>query len=73
MKLNYKRTVFVGMAFFLILAFWQAYDGIIPLILKNTFGIGEGATGQIMAIDNMLARKCRWKGMQDPQEGCVYN
>ena len=55
MKLNYKRTFLVGLAFLSICTFWQAYDGIIPLILKNTFGIGEGATGQIMAIDNMLA------------------
>ena len=35
MKLDYKRTIFVGFAFFLILAFWQAYDSIIPLILTN--------------------------------------
>ena len=27
MKLNYKRTILVGFAFFLICAFWQAYDG----------------------------------------------
>ena len=26
MKLNYKRTIFVGFAFFLICSFWQAYD-----------------------------------------------
>ena len=26
MKLNYKRTILVGFAFFLISAFWQAYD-----------------------------------------------
>lgn len=55
MKLNYKRTLLVGLAFLSICTFWQAYDGIIPLILKNTFGVGEAATGQIMAIDNMLA------------------
>lgn len=55
MKLSYKRTLLVGLAFLSICTFWQAYDGIIPLILKNTFNIGETATGQIMAIDNMLA------------------
>ena len=55
MKLNYKRTLLVGLAFLSICTFWQAYDGIIPLILKNTFGVGEATTGQIMAIDNMLA------------------
>ena len=26
MKLNYPRTIFVGFAFFLICAFWQAYE-----------------------------------------------
>ncbi len=26
MKLNYKRVILVGFAFFLITAFWQAYD-----------------------------------------------
>lgn len=31
MKLNYKRTFLVGLAFFSICAFWQMYDGIIPL------------------------------------------
>ena len=30
MKLNYKRTILVGFAFFLISAFWQAYDNTIP-------------------------------------------
>ena len=35
MKLNYKRTICVGFAFFLICAFWQAYDNTIPLIRKK--------------------------------------
>ena len=30
MKLNYKRTIFVGFAFFLICSFWQAYDKPFP-------------------------------------------
>ncbi len=55
MKLNYKRTFLVGLAFLSICTFWQVYDSIIPLILKNTFGVGEAATGRIMAIDNVLA------------------
>ena len=55
MKLNYKRTLLVGLAFLSICTFWQAYDGIIPLILENTFHVGESTTGKIMAIDNMLA------------------
>lgn len=55
MKLNYRRTLLVGLAFLSICTFWQVYDSIIPLILKNTFNIGESSTGVVMAIDNVLA------------------
>ena len=55
MKLNYKRVILVGMAFFLISAFWQAYDAIIPLILTNHFGLPQTASGAVMSIDNILA------------------
>ena len=55
MKLNYRKTIFVGFAFFLISAFWQAYDAIIPLILTNHFGLPQTASGAIMSIDNVLA------------------
>ncbi|MBQ3482897.1 MAG: MFS transporter [Clostridia bacterium] len=54
-KLNYKRTIFVGFAFFLIIAFWQAYDNIIPKILTDKFGLPQAASGAIMAVDNILA------------------
>jgi len=55
MKLNYKRTILVGFAFFLISAFWQAYDAIVPLILTNHFGLEQTASGFIMSFDNILA------------------
>ena len=55
MKLNYKKTILIGLAFLSISAFWQMYDNVIPLILKNTFGLGETFTGVIMATDNVLA------------------
>ncbi len=55
MKLNYKRTILVGFAFFLISAFWQAYDAIVPLILTNHFGLPQTASGVVMSIDNVLA------------------
>ena len=55
MKLNYKRTILVGFAFFLICAFWQAYDNTIPLILTNKFGMSQTWSGVIMAADNVLA------------------
>lgn len=55
MKLNYKRTFLIGLAFLSISAFWQMYDNIIPLMLQGTFGLGETITGAIMAADNVLA------------------
>ena len=55
MKLNYKRTICVGFAFFLICAFWQAYDNTIPMILTNKFGMSQTWSGLIMALDNVLA------------------
>ncbi|MBE6699046.1 MAG: SLC45 family MFS transporter [Ruminococcaceae bacterium] len=55
MKLNHKRVILVGMAFFLISAFWQAYDAIVPLILTNHFGLPQTVSGTVMSIDNVLA------------------
>ncbi len=55
MKLNYKRTFFIGLAFLSISAFWQMYDNIVPLILQGTFHMNETITGAIMAGDNVLA------------------
>ena len=55
MKLNYKRTILVGFAFFLICAFWQAYDKTIPLLMTYKFGMKQTLSGIIMALDNVLA------------------
>ncbi len=55
MKLNYKRIILVGFAFFLIQAFWQAYDNTIPMILTNKFGMSQAWSGAIMSLDNLLA------------------
>ena len=55
MKLNYKRTILVGLAFLSISAFWQMYDGIVPKILTETFHMDESLSGVIMAGDNILA------------------
>ena len=55
MKLNYKRTILVGFAFFLISAFWQAYDAIVPLVLTNHYGLPQTISGVVMSLDNILA------------------
>lgn len=55
MKMNYKRTILIGLAFMSICSFWQFYDNEIPKILTYHFGLGETLTGVIMALDNILA------------------
>ena len=55
MKLNYKRTILVGFAFFLISAFWTAYDAIVPLVLTNHYGLPQLVSGVVMSVDNILA------------------
>lgn len=55
MKLNVKRTILVGFAFFLICAFWQVYDVTIAMSLTSKFGLSQTASGIVMALDNILA------------------
>ena len=55
MKLNYKRTFLVGLAFMAISSFWQLYNNAVPLMLKETFGVSDDISGYVMAADNMLA------------------
>ncbi len=55
MKLNYKRTFLIGLAFMAISAFWQLYDNAVPLMLEKTFHVGADISGYIMAADNVLA------------------
>lgn len=55
MKLNYRRTIYIGMAFLGISAFWQLYDVIIPLILENQFALDKTWTGLVMSLDNILS------------------
>ena len=54
-KLNTKRTILVGFAFFLISAFWQSYDKIVPLILTQRFQMTQTLSGFIMSLDNIFA------------------
>ena len=55
MKLNYKKTICVGFAFFLISMFWQVYDTLVPKILTDKFGMAQTWSGVIMALDNVFA------------------
>lgn len=55
MKLNNKRTILVGLAFMTISGFWQMYDFMIPLILKDVFNVSDSVSGIVMSLDNILA------------------
>ncbi|MDD3106673.1 MAG: MFS transporter, partial [Bacilli bacterium] len=55
MKLDNKKTIFVGLAFLIICMFWQVYDNIIVKMLNNNFGFNQTWSGVIMALDNVLA------------------
>ncbi|MBU1143988.1 MAG: MFS transporter [Firmicutes bacterium] len=55
MKLDYKKTFYVGLAFFIITIFWQTYDSIITKILIDKFGLNQTWSGVVMALDNVLA------------------
>lgn len=55
MRLKYGRTIVIGLAFMSICAFWQLYDSVVPLMLRDTFHLGDDVGGVIMALDNVLA------------------
>lgn len=61
LKLNTKRTFYIGFSFFTILMLWQVYNYYCPMfleeLLKSTFGAGDYnyIIGIIMALDNILA------------------
>ncbi len=56
LKLNTKRTMYIGLAFFTILMLWQTYNYYVPKFLgEGGFGLDNYLVGIIMAVDNMLA------------------
>jgi len=63
-KLNYKRTMLIGFAFFGILLLWQVYDSSCPTFLTELFKSAfntqseedvQYLVGLMMAIDNLAA------------------
>lgn len=64
LKLNYKRTLIIGFAFFGILMLWQVYNTYCPSILTELFKTALGTTDELkvqyivgifMALDNIVA------------------
>ena len=58
MKLDLKRTVYIGFGFLTIMMLWQVYNWMVPLFLesflKDLLG-GELVVGIVMALDNLFA------------------
>lgn len=63
LKLNAKRTMYIGLAFFTIMMLWQVYNTYCPLFLSDYFVKTFGGSaekysylvGIIMAMDNIFA------------------
>ena len=59
MKLDIKKTVFIGCGFLTIMMLWQVYNYMIPIyldgFLKEIFGGAELLIGIVMALDNLFA------------------
>lgn len=53
-KLDNKKTFFIGCAFFTIMLLWQVYNYMCPLFLEE-MGINDTYKGLIMAGDNIFA------------------
>ena len=53
-QLNYKRTFYIGCAFFTIMLLWQVYNYMCPLFLED-LGVSDTYKGLIMAGDNIFA------------------
>lgn len=53
-KLDHKRIALASLPFMGMISFWQVFDGIVPKMLTNTFGLDNTLTGVIMAIDNIF-------------------
>lgn len=54
MKLDYKKTFFIGLGFFTVSLVWGIYNLKIPLYLKD-LGLSSVAIGSVMTIDNIFA------------------
>ena len=55
MKLDYIKTLKVGLAFAIIMVFWTAYDYVVPLLLENAYGLSNSMRGLVMGLDNLLS------------------
>jgi maltose/moltooligosaccharide transporter len=54
MKLNYQRTILIGLAFLSVQMFWGFYEAIISKMLVDSFGLNPFWSNFVMTFDNLL-------------------
>ena len=54
MKLNYSRTVLIGLAFLTIQMFWGFYEAVVSKMLVDSFGLNPFWSNFVMTFDNLL-------------------
>ncbi|MFZ9139057.1 MAG: MFS transporter [Bacilli bacterium] len=54
MKLNYQRTILIGLAFLSIQLFWGFYEAVISKMLVDSFGLNPFWSNFVMTFDNLM-------------------
>ncbi|MDY2777404.1 MAG: MFS transporter [Collinsella sp.] len=53
-RLDYKSVALAALPFMGMISFWQVFDGVVPKMLTETFGLDNATTGVVMALDNLF-------------------
>lgn len=51
---DWKRCAVASLPFMGMISFWQVFDGLVPKMLTQTFGLSNWLTGVVMALDNVF-------------------
>lgn len=51
---DWKRCAIASLPFMGMISFWQVFDGLVPKMLTQTFGLSNWLTGVVMALDNVF-------------------
>ncbi|HOO23083.1 MAG TPA: MFS transporter [Clostridia bacterium] len=54
LKLNYPRTIKVGLGFCMVMIFWTVYNFVVPLLLEQAFGFSNTIRNIIVGIASAL-------------------
>ncbi len=74
MKLDKTRIFKVGIAFVIVMLFWEVYDFAVPILLDRTYGLSATWRGLIMGLDNILAIVLLplFGSLSDKSKGKIY-